>query len=66
MNNFEYEVSEVGKLITSKDLQEIYSLSRATIDRWRKEGMPSIKVGRGVRFDEEAVRKWILTNKQSE
>ncbi len=66
MNNFEYEVSEVGKLITSKELQEIYSLSRATIDRWRKEGMPSIKVGRGVRFDEEAVRKWILTNKQSE
>ena len=66
MNNVEYEVSEVGKLITSKELQEIYSLSRATIDRWRKEGMPSIKVGRGVRFDEEAVRKWILTNKQSE
>lgn len=66
MINFGYEVYEVGKLITSKELQEIYSLSRATIDRWRKEGMPSIKVGRGVRFDEEAVKEWILINKQSE
>lgn len=56
----------MGKLITSKELQEIYSLSRATIDRWRKEGMPSIKVGRGVRFDEDAVREWIFVNKQSE
>lgn len=56
----------MGKLITSKELQEIYSLSRATIDRWRKEGMPSIKVGRGIRFDEELVRQWISENKQSE
>ena len=70
MNHFmiayECEVYRMGKLITSKELQEIYSLSRATIDRWRKEGMPSMKVGRGVRFDEEAVREWISENKQSE
>lgn len=55
----------MGKLITSKELQEIYSLSRSTIDRWRREGMPSMKVGRGVRFDEDAVREWISVNKQS-
>lgn len=55
----------MGKLITIKELESIYSLSRATIDRWRKEGMPFVKVGRGVRFDEEAVRDWILKNKQS-
>ena len=53
------------KLITIKELQEIYSLSRATIDRWRKEGMPSMKVGRGVRFNENAVREWITINKQN-
>lgn len=63
---YECEVCRVGKLITSKELQEIYSLSRSTIDRWRREGMPSMKVGRGVRFDEDAVRKWISVNKQSE
>lgn len=54
----------MGKMITSKELQQIYSLSRATIDRWRREGMPSIKVGRGVRFEEETVKKWIEENKQ--
>lgn len=56
----------MGKLVTSKDLQAIYLISRTTIDRWRKEGMPSMKVGRGVRFDEDAVREWILKNKQGE
>lgn len=56
----------MSKMVTSKELQETYSLSRSTIDRWRKEGMPSIKVGRGVRFDEEAVKSWIEKNKQSE
>lgn len=54
----------MGKLITSKELQEIYKISRATVDRWRKEGMPCIKVGRGVRFDEDAVMAWIECNKQ--
>lgn len=62
---YECEVYRMGKLITIKELESIYSLSRATIDRWRKEGMPFVKVGRGVRFDEEAVRDWILKNKQS-
>lgn len=55
----------MGKLITSKELQELYSLSRSTIDRWRGEGMPAIKVGRGVRFDIDVVRKWISDNKQN-
>lgn len=57
--------SILGKLLTSKELQTIYSLSRSTIDRWRKEGMPSMKVGRSVRFDEDKVRRWIEKNKQS-
>lgn len=56
----------MSKLITSKELQDMYSLSRSTIDRWRKEGMPSIKVGRNVRFDEDDVRTWILKNKQEQ
>lgn len=54
----------MSKFITIKELQQMYSISRATIDRWRKEGMPFTKVGRGVRFEEEAVRKWIEKNKQ--
>ena len=57
-------MDSMDKLITMKDLQEKYSLSRATIDRWRKEGMPYMKIGRNVRFNEEKVIIWIFENKQ--
>lgn len=53
----------MGNLVTSREIEEIYKISRTTVDRWRKEGMPYIKVGRGVRFDSEAVKKWIADNK---
>lgn len=55
----------MGKMITSKELQEIYSLSRSTIDRWRKEGLPVVKVGRSVRFDLDNVQEWIAKHKQN-
>lgn len=54
----------MGKLITSQELQSIYSISRSTVDRWRNEGLPFIKIGRGVRFDEDDVKEWIKNNKQ--
>ncbi|MBR2431094.1 helix-turn-helix domain-containing protein [bacterium] len=54
----------MGKLITSQELQTVYSISRSTVDRWRKEGLPFTKVGRGVRFDEDSVHEWIKKNKQ--
>ncbi len=54
----------MGKLIKCQELQSVFSISRSTIDRWRKEGMPFIKVGRGVRFDEDEVYYWIKIHKQ--
>ena len=50
--------------MTLKDLSEKLKLSRATIDRWRKEGLPSVKIGSGVRFIESDAMKWIKENKQ--
>ena len=52
-----------SSLITIKQLSEKLQISRATIDRWRKEGMPSHRVGRGVRFEEAQVMSWISSNK---
>ena len=43
----------------SKDLEQKYQVSRATIDNWKKAGMPYLKIGRSVRFDEIEVEKWI-------
>ena len=45
--------------LRSKDLEQKYQVSRATIDNWKKAGMPYLKIGRSVRFDEADVEKWI-------
>ena len=45
--------------LTSKDLEKKYQISRSTVDNWKKEGLPHIKIGRSVRFDEAEVDKWI-------
>ena len=45
--------------LRSKDLEQKYQVSRATVDNWKKSGMPHMKIGRSVRFDEGEVEKWI-------
>ena len=45
--------------LTSKDLEKKYQISRSTVDNWKKEGLPYIKIGRSVRFVEKEVEKWI-------
>lgn len=52
------------EFLTKKDLCQWLKVSRATVDRWRQEGMPSKKIGRGVRFEKEAVLEWIEQKKQ--
>lgn len=47
-------------LLTTKEICEIYKISRNTVDRWRREkGLPYIRVGSGIRFKEEDVKEWI-------
>lgn len=50
------------EMVTSEELQRICKVSRSTIDRWRKDGMPCEKIGRSVRFDLEQVKEWIKKN----
>ena len=45
--------------LRSKDLEQKFQVSRATVDNWKKSGMPCLKIGRSVRFDEREVEKWI-------
>ena len=49
--------------ITLVELAQSLKISRSTIDRWRKEGMPFYKIGNGVRFIESEVSEWIRNNK---
>lgn len=45
--------------VTVKDLCERLQVTRQSIYDWRKQGMPSHKFGRLVRFDYDQVIKWL-------
>ena len=49
--------------ITLTELAKSLKISRSTIDRWRKGGMPYYKIGNGVRFIETEVNQWITLHK---
>ena len=56
---------ELGEsALTVKELEEKFKLSRSTIYRLRKEGMPYYKVGGSIRFDEDEVREWLKNNQE--
>ena len=64
MSNLSFEVIYMSQeYITLMELAKKLKISRATIDRWRKEGMPFYKIGNGVRFIEPEVHSWIKKNK---
>jgi phage terminase Nu1 subunit (DNA packaging protein) len=44
---------------TTQDLQNKYKVGRATIDKWRKLGMPCIRLGRTIRYDLSQVEQWV-------
>ena len=52
-------------LVTRKHLGSILNVSEWTLIRYEKQGMPSMRIGRGkgrnrlVRYDLEMVMKWV-------
>lgn len=57
-------MNTVPEYVTIDELMKLLKIGRTTINRWRKEGMPSIKIGRGVRFILADVMDWIEANKK--
>ena len=51
--------------LTTDDIMSIYQIKRGTVKKWRDEGMPCYTIGRGVRFKEDEVEKWVMENKNS-
>lgn len=48
------------RYLTQNQLCARWDIERTTLWRWRKAGLPTISVGRLVRFDVEAADAWIL------
>ena len=49
----------MNDLITTNDLCNKIKVTRTTIERYRREGMPYKKIGKMVRFDIDEVSTWI-------
>jgi len=47
------------RLITIKQLCDILQISRSTVDRWRKEGLPCKKIGMQIRLNEDEALAWV-------
>lgn len=47
------------EFLTKSEIAKLLKVSESTIDRWRKEGMPSVKVKRKVLFKQDDVEKWL-------
>ena len=50
-------------MLDRQELAEEFKVHINTIDKWRKMGMPCIKVGGFVRFDLEEVIAWLKEDK---
>ena len=47
-------------LLTTEDLCKITKLTRMTIERYRKQGMPFVVIGkRNIRFEKEPTLNWL-------
>jgi len=49
--------------LTTKDLEEKYRVSRATIKKWRDKGMPFYTIDGTIRFKDAEIEQWV--NKQN-
>lgn len=54
------------KFLTVEDVAEMLQVTRTTIYNLKKQGLPFIKLGKNIRFDEDDVVAWVRSNRQVE
>ena len=53
-----YVRSDMERLMTAEEVQDVFQVSRQTIWRWRRDGiLPAVQIGRSVRFRRSDVEK---------
>jgi len=54
------------KFLTVEDVAEMLQVTRTTIYNLKKQGLPFIKLGKNIRFDQQDVIDWVKSNTQTE
>ena len=47
------------ELLIKVEMEKYLKIAEVALDKWRKEGLPSIKLRRKVLFDKDEVLKWL-------
>jgi len=53
------------KFLTIEDVSEMLQVTRTTVYNLKKQGMPFIKLGKNIRFDQKEVVDWVRSNRCS-
>ena len=53
------------KFLTIDDVSEMLKVTRTTVYNLKKQGMPFIKLGKNIRFDQKEVIDWVRSNSHS-
>ncbi len=54
------------KYLTIDDLIEMLQVTRSTIYNLKKKGLPFVKIGANVRFEQSEVIDWLKNNQKKE
>jgi excisionase family DNA binding protein len=52
------------KFLTIDDVSEMLQVTRSTVYNLKKRGLPFIKLGKNIRFDQKEVVDWIKANRE--
>ncbi len=50
------------KFLTIDDVSEMLQVTRSTVYNLKKKGLPFIKLGKNIRFDQDEVISWVRAN----
>ena len=50
------------KFLTIEDVADMLQVTRTTVYNLKKKGLPFIKIGKNIRFNQKDVIDWVMNN----
>jgi len=57
---------KLGKILTPKQIAKQFGITEETLLTWRKQGMPTVKIGKFILIIEDDFIEWIKNLKNSQ